>query len=76
MRFLNVGLCFIFYVFFCDDFGNAHNLFFLVWKNFIHIKKKTLQKRQSRETKYNTTKNLFFRYCLSTNVNVSRRFSE
>ena len=30
-------------------------LFFLVWKNFIHIKKKTLQKRQSRETKYTNT---------------------
>ena len=35
MRFLSVGLCFIFYVF-CDDFCNAHNLFLV----FLFVTKK------------------------------------
>ena len=39
-----------------DRIFTAYCMPFLICKNFIHIKKKTLQKRQSRETKYNTTK--------------------
>ena len=44
--------------------------FFLVWKNFIHIKKKTLQKRrQSRETKYSATKKNLKKYIYITMYN-------
>ena len=31
-------------------------MIFLVWRNFFSYQEKTLQKRQSKETKYNTKK--------------------